>query len=275
MVLSTTNAQQTDQAFHIVNGQLVPYHRSYIGLRNYGFAFTDHDTQLTLLRTVLWIAVVPAVTVFIGLMLALLIDQLRRASVAKTLIFIPQAISFVGAVVIFKLIYDYQTPGNPQTGLLSEVVMRLGWKHPPNWILSSPMNNFLLMVIMVWIQVGFSMVVLGAALKAIPEDVLEAARMDGAAGVTLFRTVQVPMIRNTLIVVFTTATITTLKTFDIVFTYTNGNFNTDVLSVAMYRQLFVTNQTGKGAALAVILFLCVIPLIWYNVHQLRKERAIR
>jgi alpha-glucoside transport system permease protein len=275
IVLSTTDAQQTDQAFHIVNGQLVPYKKSFIGLKNYGFAFTDHDTLMTLFRTVLWIAIVPAVTVFIGLMLALLIDQMRRTSVAKTMIFLPQAISFVGAVVIFKLIYDYQSPGDPQTGLLEAVVIKLGWHNPPNWILSTPANNFFLMVIMVWIQVGFSMVVLGAALKAIPDDVLEAARMDGAAGVTLFRTVQVPMIRNTLIVVFTTATITTLKTFDIVFSYTGGNFNTDVLSVTMYRQLFVTQQTGKGAALAVILFVCVIPLIWYNVHQLRKDRAIR
>lgn len=275
IVLSFTNSQATGQKLHIVDGKLVPYTTDFIGVKNYKFAFTDHDTLMTLLRTVLWIAIVPAVTVFLGLMLALLFDQMKRTNVAKTLIFLPQAISFVGAVVIWKLVYDYQSPGQPQTGLLSEVVIKLGWSHPPNWILSSPANNFFLMVILVWSQVGFSMVVLGAALKAIPEDVLEAAKMDGATGVTLFRTVQIPMIRNTLVVVFTTATITTLKTFDIVFTYTNGNFKTDILSVAMYRQLFVTNQTGKGAALAVILFVCVVPLVWYNVRQLRKDRAVR
>lgn len=280
IVLSFTNAQATGQKLHIVtqadgSQKLVPYSTNFIGFKNYHFAFTDHDTLWTLLRTVLWIAIVPTVTVFIGLMLALLLDQMKRTNVAKTLIFLPQAISFVGAVVIFKLVYDFQDPGQPQTGLLSEVVMKLGWSHPPNWILSSPLNNFLLMVILVWSQVGFSMVVLSAALKAIPEDVLEAAKMDGATGMRLFRTVQIPMIRNTLVVVFTTATITTLKTFDIVFTYTNGNYNTDILSTAMYRQLFVTNQTGKGAALAVILFVCVVPLVWYNVRQLRKDRAVR
>ena len=275
IVLSFTNAQATGQRYHLVDGKLVPYTTDYIGFKNYKFAFTDHDTLMTMLRTVLWIAVAPAVIVFIGLMLALLLDSMKRTSVPKTLIFLPQAISFVGAVVIWKLVYDYQDPGQPQTGLLSEIVMKLGWSHPPNWILSAPLNSFLLMIILVWSQVGFSMVVLGAALKAIPEDVLEAARMDGASGVRLFRTVQIPMIRNTLVVVFTTATITTLKTFDIVFTYTNGNFKTDILSVAMYRQLFVTNQTGKGAALAVVLFLCVVPLVWYNLVQLRKDRAVR
>ncbi|HEY3735952.1 MAG TPA: sugar ABC transporter permease, partial [Jatrophihabitans sp.] len=204
IVLSLTNAQASDQKLHIVTAsdgtqKLVPYTTDFIGFKNYKFAFSDHDTLWTLLRTVLWIAIVPAVTVFLGLMLALLFDQMKRTNLAKTLIFLPQAISFVGAVVIFKLVYDYQSPGDPQTGLLSEIVIKLGWSHPPNWILSSPANTFLLMVILVWIQVGFSMVVLSAALKAIPEDVLEAAKMDGATGMRLFRTVQIPMIRNTLV----------------------------------------------------------------------------
>jgi alpha-glucoside transport system permease protein len=129
------------------------------------------------------------------------------------------------------------------------------------------------MIIMIWIQAGFAMVVLGAALKSIPDEIIEAARMDGADGVTLFRTVQIPMIRNTIVVVGTTVMIATLKVFDIVFTVTNGNYNTDILARQMYADLFVTNQVSRGSALAVILFLCVLPLVIYNVIQLRKERA--
>lgn len=275
MVLSTTNTQASGQKFTLLNGKLVPIKAKNVGWDNYKFAFTDPTTRSTLIRTVLWIVIVPLVTVLIGLLLALLFDQMKRVTLAKSLIFLPTAISFVGASLIWALMYDYVGPGNPQTGLLSEVVMKLGWKHPPNWLLSSPLNTFLIMVVLIWIEVGFAMVVLGAALKAIPEEILEAARMDGAIGITLFRTVQIPMIRSTLIVVTTTITIATLKTFDIVFTMTNGNYNTDILARQMYNELFVTNQTGRGSALAVILFLCVLPLVVYNVFQIRKDRATR
>jgi alpha-glucoside transport system permease protein len=153
--------------------------------------------------------------------------------------------------------------------------MAFGWNHPPNWLLNSPLNTYLLMVILIWIQAGFAMVVLGAALKAIPEEILEAARIDGATGARLFRTVQIPMIRNTLVVVTTTITIASLKVFDIVFTVTGGNFKTDVLADLVFNDLFVTNITGQGSALAVILFLCVLPLVAYNVVQIRRERATR
>jgi alpha-glucoside transport system permease protein len=245
----------------------------FAGLKNYKFAFTDSYTLHTLLHTVLWFVVVPIVTVIVGLLAALLMDRMRRTAVPKTMIFLPTAISFVGASFIWAYVYNYIEPGQPQTGLLSEVVMKLGWNNPPNWLTDSPLNTYLMMIIMIWIQAGFAMVVLGAALKAIPEDILEAARMDGATGFTLFRTVQVPMIRTTLVVVLTTVMIATLKVFDIVFTLTNGNFNTDVLSRQMYADLFVTSQVSRGAALAVILFLCVTPLIIFNIVQLRKERA--
>jgi alpha-glucoside transport system permease protein len=274
-VLSLKNTQAAGQKFTLVDGKLVPITSKFIGLKNYKYAFTDPTTQGTLIRTVLWIVIVPLVTVFIGLMLALLLDGMKRVSLVKTLVFLPTAISFVGASLIWELIYNYAAPNEPQTGLLSQIVMAFGWKNPPNWILHSPLNTYLLMVILIWIEVGFAMVVLGAALKAIPEEILEAARMDGATGIRLFRTVQIPMIRNTLIVVVTTVTIATLKTFDIVYTVTNGNYNTDILARQMYADLFVTNQTGRGAALAVILFLCVVPLVAYNIVQLRKERATR
>ncbi len=151
----------------------------------------------------------------------------------------------------------------------------LGWKNPPNWLLWQPFNNFLLMVIMVWIQVGFAMVVLSAAIKAIPADVIEAAALDGATGAKLFRTVTIPMIRNTLIVVFTTILIAVLKIFDIVRTTTGGNFNTQVLANDMYNQTFTLFDNGRGSALAVILFIGVMPVMYYNIRQLRKERATR
>lgn len=245
----------------------------FIGLKNYSQAFTDSYTQGTLLRTLQWFIIVPVITVCVGLLAAVLMDRMRRTAVPKTLIFLPTAISFVGAATIWLYVYNYAGPQESQTGLLSQIVIKLGWKNPPNWITSSPLNSYLMMIILIWIQAGFAMVVLNAALKAIPDDIIEAARMDGATGLTLFRTVQVPMIRTTIIVVLTTVMITTLKIFDIVFTMTNGNYNTDVLARQMYADMFVTSQVSRGAALAVILFVCVTPLIIFNVVQLRKERA--
>jgi alpha-glucoside transport system permease protein len=277
--LSLTNTQASGQKFQIVNGKLVPLTAKFVGGSNYAYAFTDPYTRGTLIRTVLWIVIVPLMTVGLGLLVALLMDRMKYTSFFKTMIFLPNAISFVGASLIWTLIYNapvYLPNGQPggQTGLLSQIVMSLGWKNPPSWIQTPPGNTFLLMVILIWIEVGFAMVVIAAALKAIPEEVIEAAQVDGATGYKLFTRVQIPMIRNTLVVVLTTVTIMSLKIFDIVRTVTNGNFNTDVLARQMYDDLFVTFQSGRGAALAVILFLCVVPLVAYNIRQLRRQRAI-
>lgn len=247
----------------------------YVGLKNYGWAFTNHDTRNTLIRTVLWLLVVPIAATGFGLLVALLVDNMKRASIPKAFIFMPTAISFVGASIIWTYVYAYRDPKLPQVGLLSEIAIKLGWKHPPHWILTDPVNTILLMIIMIWIQTGFAMVVLSAALKSIPDEIIEAARMDGATGFRLFRLVQVPMIRNTLVVVITTIMIATLKVFDIVYTVTGGNYNTDVLSNAMYTQIFTQFNYGRGSALAVILFLAVLPLVAYNVMQMRRERATR
>jgi alpha-glucoside transport system permease protein len=267
--ITTINNSLKNQQFL---GQL---NTKYIGLKNYTYAFTDPHTQQTIVRTVLWLLIVPTVAVFVGLLMALLVDRMKYASIPKTMVFLPTAISFVGAAVIWSYVYNYVTPSQPQTGLLSEVLMKLGWSNPPNWLITVPLNTFLEMVIMIWIQAGFAMVVLGAALKSIPDEIIESARLDGASGVKLFRTVQIPMIRNTLVVVMTTVMITTLKVFDIVFTINNGNFDTDVLARQMYADMFVTNQVSRGSALAVILFLAVTPLVYYNIRQLRREREIR
>jgi alpha-glucoside transport system permease protein len=247
----------------------------FVGAKNYVWIFTTPDTRTILFTTVLWLIFAPILSTGLGLMLAVLIDKMRRESIAKSFLFMPMAISFVGASIIWNFVYAYVEPSQPQIGLLEQVVIWLGWKDPPNWLLWQPWNNFLLMVIMVWIQVGFAMVVLSAAIKAIPADVNEAASLDGATGFTLFRTVTIPMIRNTLIVVFTTILIAVLKIFDIVRTTTGGNFGTQVLSNEMYNQTFNEFDWGRGSALAVILFVGVAPIMIYNIVQLRKERADR
>jgi alpha-glucoside transport system permease protein len=258
-------------SFKDANGKKV------VGLNNYSWIFTTEDNRQFLTNTALWIIVTPIASTLLGLTLALLLDRMKRESLPKALIFMPMAISFVGASIIWGLVYEYRDPveGGDQVGLLSAVVMALGWDNPPNWLLAQPWNNYLLMVIMIWIQVGFAMVVLSAAIKAIPMDVTEAAMLDGATGWKLFRRVTVPMIRGTLVVVLTTIAIGVLKVFDIVRTMTNGNFGTQVVANEMYAQSFVQFDYGRGSALAVVLFVAVVPLIIYNVVQLRKEQSIR
>ncbi len=248
-----------------------------VGISNYSWIFTTEDNRQFLYNTALWIVVTPIVSTALGLTLALLLDRMKRESLPKALIFMPMAISFVGASIIWGLVYEYRDPieGGEQVGLLSAVVMKLGWSDPPNWLLAQPLNNFLLIIIMIWIQVGFAMVVLSAAIKAIPADVTEAAMLDGAIGWSLFSKVTVPMIRGTLVVVLTTIAIGVLKVFDIVRTMTNGNFGTQVVANEMYAQSFVQFDYGRGSALAVVLFVAVVPLIVYNIVQLRKEQSIR
>jgi alpha-glucoside transport system permease protein len=245
-----------------------------VGWANYAWIFGTPDNRQFLINTALWIIITPVFSTALGLTLALLMDRMKRESLPKSLIFMPMAISFVGASIIWGLVYEFRQPGDPQVGLLSAVVSVFGID-PPNWLLWQPWNNFLLMIIMIWIQTGFAMVVLSAAVKAIPADVTEAAMLDGASGWKLFTKVTVPMIRGTLVVVLTTIAIGVLKVFDIVRTMTNGNFGTQVVANEMYAQSFVQFDAGRGSALAVVLFVAVIPLVIYNIVQLRKEQSIR
>jgi alpha-glucoside transport system permease protein len=249
---------------------------NWIGFDNYKWIFTtDRIVNEVLLNTLLWIIVAPVVATGIGLALALMVDRIRGEAVYKSMIFMPMAVSFVGASIIWKFVYQYREPQSAQIGLLNQVSIAVGWHHPPNWILSKPLNTFLLMVILVWVQTGFAMVVLSAAIKAIPADIVEAAEVDGARGLRLLASVKIPLIRGTLVVVLTTVMITTLKVFEIVRTMTGGNFGTQVLSNEMYSQSFEQYNFGRGSALAVILFLGVLPLVGYNIIQLRRERANR
>ncbi|MDH6576554.1 sugar ABC transporter permease [Kitasatospora sp. MAP5-34] len=247
----------------------------FLGGKNYGWALTTDSIHQVLLNTLLWLVFAPLAATGLGLVLALLVERMRYQALYKSLIFMPMAVSLVGASIIWKFVYETRDSSQQQVGLLSQLAISLGWRHPPNWILSHPLNNFLLMAVMVWVQTGFAMVVLSAAIKAIPDEVTEAARLDGARGLKLFWFVTVPMIRTTLVVVLTTVMITTLKAFDIVRTMTGGNFGTQVLANEMYSQSFVQFNVGRGSALAVILFLAVLPLVAYNIVQLRKERETR
>ena len=245
----------------------------WVGLTNYHWLFTDPSERIVLRNTFFWILFTPIITTGLGLLLAVLLDRMRRESVAKSLIFMPMAISFVGASIVWQFVYKYANPNQPQVGLMSSIAKHLGFE-PPNWLLTQPLNTFLLMVVFVWSQTGFAMVILSAAIKAVPADVMEASALDGAHGWKLFRGVTFPMVRSTFIVVLATMVVATLKLFDIIKASTGGNFGTSVLANEMYSETFVRYDAGRGAAMAIVLFLLVIPVLVYNVINLRRERAI-
>ncbi|MGH2486789.1 MAG: carbohydrate ABC transporter permease, partial [Ktedonobacterales bacterium] len=221
-------------------------------------------------NNLLWLVVGTAATVFLGLIIAVLVDRVRIESVAKAAIFIPMAISFVGAGVIWKFVYEYAPTGQTQTGLLNAFVTRLGL--PPNaWLVDTRVNNFAIIAIYVWMWTGFCMVILSAALKSVPSEILEAARVDGAGELAIFRRIIVPMIMPTIVVVATTMVINVLKIFDIVYVTTGGDFKTNVVAVAYYQELFNFNNYGVGSALAVILLVAIIPIMYFNIRRFRAE----
>ncbi|NUU17267.1 sugar ABC transporter permease [Cellulomonas humilata] len=250
--------------------------KNFVGLDNYVTAFTQDQFQTVLRNTMLWVVLVPILATAIGLIYAVLVDRTRYESLAKTLIFLPMSISLVGASIIWKFVYEYKpNQGNiQQIGLANQILVWLGLE-PYQFLLNQPWNTFFLIAVMIWIQAGFAMTVLSAAIKAIPDDITEAARLDGLHGVGMFRFITVPSIRPALVVVITTIAMGTLKVFDIVRTMTGGNFNTSVVAYEFYTQSFRAQQAGLGAALAVILFVLVIPIIVYNVRQLRLSEEIR
>ncbi|GAA3766324.1 carbohydrate ABC transporter permease [Micromonospora maritima] len=243
----------------------------WVGLDNYGWMFAEDSIFRVLINTLIWVLLVPLVASAFGLIYAVLVDKARFESAAKSLIFLPMAISFVGAAIIWRFIYAFRGDGQEQIGLLNQIVVSLGGE-PKQWLLDSPLNTFLLIVIMVWIQAGFAMVVLSAAIKAIPADIIEAARLDGTTPWQMFWRITMPSIRPALIVVVVTISIATLKVFDIVRTATNGNYDTNVIATEMYNQAFRYGENGQGSALAVFLFVLVLPLVIYQIRNLRKQR---
>jgi alpha-glucoside transport system permease protein len=251
---------------------------AWVGLENYTDLLTSRDFQITLGNTLLWIAVVPAVTVALGLAIATLADRLsdRGEKLTKSAIFLPLAISGVGAATIWRFIYEARPAGETQIGLLNAVWTALGFD-PVAWLTVDTLrfNSFLLMVVVTWTQVGFSMVLLSAAVKGVPVDTLEAARIDGANERQIFFRVTVPQIWGTVITVFITVLITVLKAFDIVFVMTNGNFNTDIIAVRFFNELFRNGDNGRAAAIVVMLMIAVVPVVAYQVRHFRAEEASR
>ncbi len=247
---------------------------AFIGFKNYAFALTDPSMLITLRNNLLWLIVVTFFTVSLGLVIAVMVDRVKAEKIAKSLIFMPMAISFVGAAVIWRFIYYYQPAGQAQIGLLNAIVVGLGGD-PVGWLIQRPWNNFFLIVIMIWLQTGYAMVILSAAVKGVPVSLLEAARIDGANEVRIFFQVTIPYILSTILTVTTTILIMVLKIFDIVFVMTSGQFDTSVVAFRMYKESFVFRNFGRGSALAVVLLIAVIPILIWNIHSLRENRRIR
>jgi len=250
----------------------------YVGFKNYTDLLTDNTFLQVLLNNVLWIIIVPALTVVLGLGVAVLADRLRARGekTTKTFIFLPMAISMVGAATIWRTVYDYQPEGAPQTGILNAILGFFG-KAPVFWYGQSTLhfNSLLLMIILIWTQVGYSMVLLSAAIKGVPEDTVEAGRIDGAGERRIFFSIIVPQIWPTVITVFITVLIGVMKVFDVVYVTTNGAYNTDVIARRFYDELYTQGNNGYASAIVVILLLAVIPILIYQVRHFRAEEAAR
>lgn len=248
--------------------------QAFVGLTNYTTLLTTKGIGEAFRNNLFWLVGVTGVSVSLGLLIAVLADRVRYEPVPKTLIFLPMAISFVGASVIWKFIYAFRPAGTDQIGLLNGVVTSLGFA-PIGWLVERSLNNFALIAIMIWLQTGFCMVLLSAAVKGIPQEMLEAARLDGANEVQIFWRMIVPTIRSTLLVVATTTILLVLKVFDIVYVMTAGNQGTEVLASLMFKEMFSFRHYGRGSAIAVILLLAVIPVMVVNIREFRSHDAHR
>lgn len=249
----------------------------WVGFENYEKLFGDPNFLFTLRNNVLWIITVPAVTIILGLLIATLTDKLGkyRERIFKSIIFMPMAISFVAASSIWRLTYQWDA-GENQIGTLNALINALGGQ-PINWIQEDTfaLNSFMLMIIVIWANVGFAMVLLSAAVKAVPEETVEAAAIDGATGVQAFFRVILPQIWGTVISVFITVLISSMKIFDVIWGMTGGNFRTNVLGVDFFLQYFIYLDTGKAAAIVMLLMIAIIPIMIYQIRSYRKQEEIR
>lgn len=251
---------------------------SLVGLKNFTSLLSSQDFQQTLINTLLWIIVAPIASIIIGLIVATLVDRLRPRGekTAKTIIFLPMAIGAVGAATIWKFVYATVPQGQSQIGLQNAIWTKLGGS-PINWVAQQNwhFNSVELIIMFLWGQVGFSMVLLSAAIKGVPTDTVEAARVDGASELQIFRSVIVPQIRPTIITVFITVLIGVMKIFDVIYVMTNGSFNTNVIGVEFYNQLFTNQDNGKASAIVVLLMIAVIPVMVYQVRHFRLQEKAR
>ncbi len=244
----------------------------FVGLSNYIYVFSDETMLKSIRNTVIWLVCGTLCSVFCGLVAAILADRSRCEKVGKTFIFLPMAISLVGAGVIWKFIYAYKPAGDTQIGLLNAIITVFNGE-PNNWLGTPPFNNLFLIAIFVWLQTGFALVVLSAALKAVPVDIIEAARIDGAGEFRILVSVIIPSIKGSIVTVSTTILLAALKCFDIVFSMTNGLYGTEVLASQQYKQMFKFLHYGRGSAIAIVILLAVSPVIWYNLKEFNKQEA--
>ena len=252
--------------------------KKFIGLKNYTDLFTSADFLGILLNNFLWVAIVPFFTVGIGLVFATLTNRIgpTREKIFKSLIFMPMSISFISAATIWNLIYKFVPPGRPEIGLVNAVVSASGGTPQP-WLLNDNFrfNSFLLMIIVIWLQAGFSMVLLSSAIKAVPEETVEAARIDGATSTQIFFRIILPQIRGTIMSVFVTVLILVMKIFDVVLAMTRGKYNTSVLAMEFYSRFFVNNDTGAAAAVVTVLLVLIAPLMWLQIRTVKQQETLR
>lgn len=247
----------------------------FIGIKNYLYSFTNEIMLNSFRNNALWVILFVPLTVSLGLIIAVLADRVKYESMVKSLIFMPMAISFVGAGVIWKFIYAYRPASAAQTGILN-AIRSFFQLEPLPWLIIRPwLNNFCLIMVGVWIWTGFCMVILSASYKGISRELMEAARVDGATEFRIFWKIILPLMKPTLAVVATTMTINVLKVFDIVYVMTNGNFNTEVVANRMYKEMFIFRNYGRASAIAVILLMLIIPMIVINIQRFREQEAIR
>ena len=252
--------------------------KEFVGVQNYIDLFGSSEFLSILLNNFLWVAVVPAVTVSLGVLFATLGNQVgpTREKILKSLIFMPMTISFVAASTIWGYMYVYVPPGRPEVGLLNSIANALGLESQP-WLQidAGRLNTFLLMAVIVWLQVGYSMVIISAGIKSVPEETIEAARIDGANGAQVFFRIIVPQIWSTIMSVFVTVLILVMKIFDIVLAMTGGNFNTNVLAFEYYKQFFENSNVGPASAVVTILLVLIIPLMILQIRTVRHQETLR
>ncbi len=247
----------------------------FIGLQNYEHFFTDKNMLTAFRNNALWVVILTTFTVSFGLIFAVLLDRVRYEKIIKSIVFIPMAISMVGASVIWKFVYAFRPAGAAQVGLFNAIVTAFGGE-PLGWLIERPwINNLCLILVGIWIWTGFCMVILSAAYKSIPKELLEAARIDGATEWQVFWRVILPLLKPTVAVVTTTMVVFVLKIFDIVYVMTNGNFSTEVVANRMYKEMFSFFRYGRASAIAVILLLLIIPVMLFNIRRFREQEAIR
>ena len=243
----------------------------FVGIKNYIYAFTNDMMLVSFRNNLLWLIFMTSFTVGLGLIFAILTDKVKYEKIAKSVIFMPMAISFVGAGVVWKFVYTYRPPGTEQIGLLNQILIALGIE-PIGWLIQGPwVNNLALIFVGIWMWTGFCMVILSASYKNIPQDQIEAARVDGASQWQVFKFVIFPYMRSTIAVVATTMVVNVLKIFDIVYVMTNGNFGTEVIANRMYKEMFQYRNFGRASAIAVVLFMLIVPVIFVNIKRMRGE----